>query len=231
MATSMVAVPEEDMPRSWMFDIHEDTPDEELGNMMEFSTQTLDISDDESKAREQEDRGKETVPPAEMAANIRPAPAPRKELMTDEPRTPLGDLDAKEYYAEGCDANSFLVVPEDQEDKPEKGRFAFNDMVKEEVRTPCPTDGTGSNQDAWKALLAEVDRKATPADTPVEATPLVDDAPEVSAGSPPSIDIWESESAKDESEAKEDYVVAMTEPLEESLVAAEARVEAIEQPL
>ena len=235
------AVPRDDMPRAWLFDIHEDTPDEELGNLMEFSTQTLDLSsDDERTARAREARGKENVPPENLASTtpaVASAAASRKDQMTDEPRTPLADLDAREFYAAGCDANSFVIVPAEPEDaEAEKARFAFAEMVKEEVRTPCPVDGQGENQDAWQSLLARVDAGALAGDvaTPLAEAPVVDgsagsEGPD--AGSPPPIEIWESESAKDESEDKEGNVIAVTETLAESLAAAEAKVEAVEQAL
>lgn len=47
----------------WSFEIHEDTADETLTNLMEFSTGALDISDDEDRRREKDDRGKENIPP------------------------------------------------------------------------------------------------------------------------------------------------------------------------
>ena len=234
--TDAAAVLEESMPNSWMFEIHEDTPDEELGNLMQHSTQTLDLSsDDEEKAREREDRGKENVPPAEALAMGRPAS--RKDVMTDEPRTPLGDLDAREFYAEGWDASSFVVVPGDggEEETATKGtgsRFAFSELPaqEEEVRTPCPVDGTGESQDAWKTLLAQVDANAAAA---AATTGDPDNRASVENGdeNQPPIEIWESESAKDESEEPEQAAVTVTETLEESMRVAEANAAAVEQAL
>jgi hypothetical protein len=52
------------MPKSWLFEIHEDTPDEAAANMVEHHTMYLDLSsDDEDKVRERTDRGKENVAP------------------------------------------------------------------------------------------------------------------------------------------------------------------------
>jgi hypothetical protein len=58
------------MKDGWFFDIYEDTFEEALTNIMEFSTGVLDISDDETRHREKNDRGKENIPPEEdlMAA-------------------------------------------------------------------------------------------------------------------------------------------------------------------
>jgi len=55
------------MPKSWFFDIHEDTPEQEATNLMEHSACVLDISsDDDSETRrrnEEMERGKENIPP------------------------------------------------------------------------------------------------------------------------------------------------------------------------
>jgi hypothetical protein len=52
------------MPKSWLFEIHEDTPDEAAANLVEHHTMYLDLSsDDEDKVRERTDRGKENVAP------------------------------------------------------------------------------------------------------------------------------------------------------------------------
>jgi hypothetical protein len=52
------------MPKSWLFEIHEDTPDEAAANMVEHHTMYLDLSsDDEDKVRERTDRGKENIAP------------------------------------------------------------------------------------------------------------------------------------------------------------------------
>ncbi|KAF2816318.1 uncharacterized protein BDZ99DRAFT_471556 [Mytilinidion resinicola] len=61
---------EEAMPKTWFFDIHEDTPEEEATNLMEHSACTLDISSDDDgemrKAREGAERGKENIPPPDF---------------------------------------------------------------------------------------------------------------------------------------------------------------------
>ncbi|KAI9828850.1 MAG: hypothetical protein M1826_005954 [Phylliscum demangeonii] len=51
------------MKASWFFDVYEDTADDTLTNIMEFSTGNLDISDDEDRRREKDERGKENIPP------------------------------------------------------------------------------------------------------------------------------------------------------------------------
>ena len=53
------------MPKAWIFDIHLDTPEEEMANIMAHNTGVLDIScnDDIHTKRGKEERGKENIPP------------------------------------------------------------------------------------------------------------------------------------------------------------------------
>jgi hypothetical protein len=126
------------MPKSWFFEIHEDTPEQEAANLMEHSASVLDISSDDDAATKfrNEDRGKENVPPPDFlaAAHSRkrnhassfddgyetdiladlPAKQPRRRKFVqdamDEDRKPLGDLAPSEFYAKGCDATSYVTV-------------------------------------------------------------------------------------------------------------------------
>ena len=104
-------------PKSWNFQIYEDTPEEELGNIMEHSTGILDISDDEETSAKKNDRGKENIPPLETlnVVSTIPTPATRKNMMVDEARSPLGDLNASEFYGVGVDSASVFIVPVDDE--------------------------------------------------------------------------------------------------------------------
>ncbi|KAI9798652.1 MAG: hypothetical protein M1833_004641 [Piccolia ochrophora] len=93
----------------WFFDIHEDTAEETLTNIMEFSTGALDISDDEERRREKDDRGKENIPPGADDTASAPAPAPRpapitrtkalhRTRSTKSDRSPLADLSPEDFY-------------------------------------------------------------------------------------------------------------------------------------
>jgi hypothetical protein len=131
---------------SWFFDIHEDTEEELATNLMEHSTCTLDISsDEESRVRERDCRGKENVPPPDDISQTRtsmttsPADAAelsmhdikarirasRKKREVDEgaidiDRAPLGDLAAEDFYAEGCDGESVFLVPAEASEEEEE---------------------------------------------------------------------------------------------------------------
>lgn len=110
-------------PASWFFDIHVDSEQEEMTNLMQHSTGVLDISDDEAKTSTADDRGKENVPPAELGIDLprsrevtalAAAAAARKASEMEEDRAPLGELNAADYYPEDCNAFSFAVVYDDE---------------------------------------------------------------------------------------------------------------------
>lgn len=122
------------MPRNWFFDIYEDTPEEEAGNLMEHSTLTLDLSsDEESGLKAKDDRGKENTPPegydapTASRATVTTAAAPvtgptrvkkvdiiRKKVVVDDmddgQRSPLSDLETEYFIPEGLDKDSHVVV-------------------------------------------------------------------------------------------------------------------------
>ncbi|KAI4250014.1 MAG: hypothetical protein LQ352_005436 [Teloschistes flavicans] len=94
------------------FVIFEDTPFDEMANLMQHSAYTLDISDDEKSSKFKDDSDKENVPPpGAPAAALRPVG--RADMMTEEVRSPLGQLEASLYYADGCDANSVIIAPQE----------------------------------------------------------------------------------------------------------------------
>ncbi|KAF2087573.1 hypothetical protein K490DRAFT_41530 [Saccharata proteae CBS 121410] len=130
---------DEAMPKGWFFEIHEDTAEQEATNLMEHSACTLDISSDDdcdTKARnEADERGKENIPPPDYhlanpttssstasdsedtttagTAEITKASRPRHKYDVDamhEDRSPLGDLRASDYFGEGLNASSHVIV-------------------------------------------------------------------------------------------------------------------------
>lgn len=111
-------------PKAWDFEIHADTEQDEMANLMQHSTCVLDISDDEEK-QARETRGKENIPPSQplsdgnngpAAAHQTSTTATRNVEMGDEPRSPLGELDVKAFIPEGEDINSVVIIPEDEDD-------------------------------------------------------------------------------------------------------------------
>ena len=120
------------MPASWDFEIYEDTPEEEASNLMEHSTQSLDLGfDDETTKAERDDRGKENEAPEgydaptasrQVPSTNEPAlPAPtrvkkteiiRRKIteMDDGERSPLSDLDTDEFVPEGLTKDAHVIV-------------------------------------------------------------------------------------------------------------------------
>lgn len=121
------------MKADWFFDIHEDTPEQEMTNLLQHSTCTLDISSDEEserKARRDRDEGrdKENVPPVDDVSQTQAqrmadaAPAGPDDMVFEKTRGPLGELNAEDYYPEGCDGSSVVIIAEDDEDSGNAGK-------------------------------------------------------------------------------------------------------------
>ncbi|KAK7544881.1 uncharacterized protein J3D65DRAFT_611083 [Phyllosticta citribraziliensis] len=165
-ASSEVQVPtlEESMPKSWFFEIHEDTPEQEATNLMEHSTNILDISsndDSDTKSRnETREKGKENIPPpdycltssrsasdGEAAADESVKSKLRRKLeenAMDEDRSPLSDLPASDYFGEGLDANSHVIVdgiaPEKGSSLSKECKFDDSESPSDESENPAVAD-------------------------------------------------------------------------------------------
>lgn len=220
---------DESKPKSWFFDIYEETEAVQSDRMNDWTisqsaTNLLDISDDEGKAgKPQEDRGKENVDPNEIHAPVTRSMAAaqtasddlKKDIMTDD-RIPLGEMSPSKYYPEGLDATSVVLV---QDEAPEEHStvqanvaaddstpFTFEAMKA--LRAPSDTEDIGA-----VIMASEPDWEASAA-RPTEEQVGVDmnDIPRLEPGE--DLDIWESESAKDENEkqsAADDSIFALSE--------------------
>ncbi|KAK3370647.1 hypothetical protein B0H63DRAFT_402487 [Podospora didyma] len=120
--------PQAEMKSSWFFEIHEDTPEQEMTNLLQHSTCTLDISSDEEseqRARREnaEGRDKENIPPADDVSQTNSARAARAaaaasgfdDMVIEKQRGPLVEMNVADYYAEGCDGTSVIYVHDDEE--------------------------------------------------------------------------------------------------------------------
>lgn len=180
---------------SWFFDIHEDTPEQEMTNLLQHSTCMLDISSDEEceqKMRKEraEGRGKENIPPAD---DMSQTSARRNTTVTSEggmeyekPRIALGSLNAEDFYAEGVDPTEVIIVPGDDED----------DTVVDGEQTQEPPQEVSESPET--DLTPELDVKVVEEAIEPPVTPLklasckpLEDAEE-------TFDLWESSSAKEE---------------------------------
>ncbi|KAJ9617035.1 hypothetical protein H2200_000756 [Cladophialophora chaetospira] len=220
-------------PKSWSFDIYEESEETQDYRMNEWTmTQSatgLDISDDESKSQHKKpssDRGKENVDPNDLhsapvtrsMAAAAAAAELREEIKMDEKdqlRTPLGDLNPAEFYAEGLDATSVVLVHDDEEaetdiegdDNQTHHDFTFHASVAKSSSLPT----SKLIEELNGPSLAEILSSATPnvfnQDViSIKAEPSYQSAasssvePVADADGDVAIDIWESESAKDENE-------------------------------
>ena len=172
--------------KGWDFKIYEDSPQDEMANLMEHSTCILDISDEESRRSPKGgDRdNKENIPPVNYQSG-HDLPKHPCDSMSEDTRTPLGDLDAKNFYADGCDATSaFLVDQDDGDDSAEKSQ-----AKRGEDHVSSPTSKTEiahtSAQDGWDDIIAKLSAK--------KGDSATDDNAEQ-----PAFQIWESESAKED---------------------------------
>lgn len=184
--------PQSKAPTSWFFDIHVDSEQEEMTNLMQHSTGVLDISDDEGKSVVVDGRGKENVPPAELgidlptsrqASSLATAAAARKASKMEEDRAPLGELTASDYYPEDCNAFSYAVVYDDENEnipKSEPKKAAPTPPSQATFVPPTITASIGS-------LLATTISKATAETTADLGKP-----------SDSEIEIWESSSGADD---------------------------------
>ncbi|KAB5531331.1 hypothetical protein GE09DRAFT_1177388 [Coniochaeta sp. 2T2.1] len=199
-----------DMKSSWFFDIHEDTPEQEMTNLLQHSTCTLDISSDEEselKARREKDEGrnKENVAPVDdvsqtTSARTRATAAPVNpdDMVFEKTRGPLGELNAADYYPEGCDDSSVIIVPADEEGE-------------ETAAEPVVTAQNTVAEDPVPALDVAEDFQFAP-ELKVEAEISIDvlmgkemDSSKAAVlqpieGTGESFELWESGSQQDEAE-------------------------------
>ena len=183
--------------KGWQFDIYEDSKDDRLANLMQHSTSTLDISDDESNSIKGDKDNKENIPPMDGPAAMIPntqVTTTRRDIMTDDAREPLGNLKAEEFYADGCDASSFAA-----EDSPEPIVDKISSAIdtQESSLSPLPrTDVATGVQNGWEDVIARFAAKNNAAGAGAEVGIETENSKEAA-----EIQIWESESAKGDDDA------------------------------
>ena len=202
---------EESTPKSWMFDIYEDTKQEEAGNLMNHYTCTLDISsDDESRAAAKDDRGKENIPPVDgLAYSSATVAFTRADMMTDEPRTPLGALNAMDFYAEGCDASSYIVIPAEKDVDGSNEKVATAVESQEASLTPPQsTEAKVETAPGWEEFLEQVEQSREDMKDVNECLAVMQQP-----SNQPNIEIWESESAKGDNDTTSQDFSRSTTPI------------------
>jgi hypothetical protein len=188
------------MKASWFFDIHEDTPEQEMTNLLQHGTCVLDISSDEEseqKARREkaEGRDKENIPPADDVSQTSARRASRRpaedEMVVEKERLALSEMNAEEFYALGCDQSTIIYVPGDEEEDAELPKqavvamstFEFAPEINLEPLEPLEDD---KNVDDLMTKDEHIGGDASVLE-PIE-------------GTGESFELWESGSAKDDAE-------------------------------
>lgn len=185
---------------SWFFDIHEDTPEQEMTNLLQHSTCMLDISSDEDctqklRREKREGRGKENIPPADDVSQTSTRGSTtivsRGGMEYEKPRTALGDLNVEHFYAEGVDPTEVVIVPGDEDDGAVVDGEQAPSAQQDDSYFPDSKITPEGNLDVKDIanILSSPERSAEPAREatlqPVE-------------GTGESFDLWESSSAKEE---------------------------------
>ncbi|KAI1376559.1 hypothetical protein F4677DRAFT_445356 [Hypoxylon crocopeplum] len=195
---------EGEMKSSWFFDIHEDTQEQEMTNLLQHHTCVLDISsDEESESKRQRERaeGKENVPPADdISQTSRPRAARHfavsdDEMVFEKERNPLGEMNVREYYSEGHDENSVVIVPGDDEDdeqphqqpQVETDSHSAPDMQAAQTEAPQPIVDDG---------MQSIDELMEKTEEPAPGAALL----EPMEGTGDNFEVWESGSVKDDAE-------------------------------
>ncbi|KAJ4411754.1 hypothetical protein N0V85_003772 [Neurospora sp. IMI 360204] len=211
------------MKSDWFFDIHEDTPEQEMTNLLQHSTCVLDISSDEETEKREtrecaEGRDKENVPPTDDVSqtqsartpSIRGAGSDADDMIVEKNRGPLQEMDSQDFWPEGTDDEDFFVVPGDEDDAAATvaGPAVQTDEAQEE-------DGEKQHSDIPQIFVDNFeDDEADEADTSscsdsdevdsIDGIMGVHDGPVKAAvlepieGTGESFELWESESAKDQ---------------------------------
>ncbi|KAK1779928.1 hypothetical protein QBC45DRAFT_410387 [Copromyces sp. CBS 386.78] len=230
-ATKTESVFPSTMKSDWFFDIHEDTPEQEMTNLLQHSTCVLDISSDEETEKREtrecaEGRDKENVPPTDDVSQIPQSartPSTRgagsdagsdtDDMIVELNRSPLQEMDSQDFWPEGTDDEDFFLVPGDEDDAaaPVAGPAAESDKAQEE-------DSEKSRSDIPQIFVDNFeDDEADEADTSscsdsddvdsIDGIMGVHDGPIKAAvlepieGTGESFELWESESAKDQQSA------------------------------
>ncbi|KIH92364.1 hypothetical protein SPBR_02813 [Sporothrix brasiliensis 5110] len=211
------------MSTSWFFDIHEDTPEQEMTNLLQHSTCVLDISSDEEselKARREraEGRDKENIPPpndvsqtSAARAEATSATANTDEMSVDKARNPLSQLNAADYYADGCDEASVVLVASDEPEGEEQQQQQQLAQSIDAVAAATTTAAVEASAETVSEVVEAATAKATESEAVVlEETTNVEDImtnrenPACEAallepidGTGESFQLWESGSQKD----------------------------------
>ncbi|KUI62420.1 hypothetical protein VP1G_09541 [Cytospora mali] len=202
---------------SWFFDIHEDTPEQEMTNLLQHSTCLLDISSDEEceqklRREKAEGRGKENIPPADDVSQTsvrRGTTMSEGGMEYEKPRVALGEMNVEEFYAEGCDPTSVIIVPGDEEDGTVVNGEQSEEPQQEQAALPHSESAPELKVDATSSVEepSEPEQPAEP-----ETLPTLEPV----EGTGESFELWESASAKEEGDGARSPSPMPTSPSSEA---------------
>lgn len=170
-----------------------------MTNLLQHSTCLLDISSDEEcqqklRREKAEGRGKENVPPEDDVSqtSVRRATTTSEGGMEyEKPRVALGDLNVEEFYAEGCDPTSVIIVPGDEDD----GTVLDGEKSEEPQQKRSPLAHCESASDPEADSVVNVEEPTEPEQASEQAKlPKLEPV----EGTGESFELWESSSAKEE---------------------------------
>ncbi|OTB00246.1 hypothetical protein M426DRAFT_324468 [Hypoxylon sp. CI-4A] len=208
-AQDFSALHENEMKSSWSFEIHEDTPEQEMTNLLQHSTCVLDISsDEESESRRARERaeGKENIAPADDVSQTSRTRAARQvsedEMAYEKERNPLGEMDVRDYYAEGCDENSIIIIPADdyEENEQPQQQQQVESLQADSNQESLSESTTAVFEDLLQPVEEDQDKSIDELLTKTEEPAPCAAVLEPIQGTGESFEVWESGSAKDEAE-------------------------------
>lgn len=188
------------MKSSWFFDIHEDTPEQEMTNLLDHNTCRLDISSDEEcekkMRRDRVDaRGKENIPPPDdiSQTSVRRVTTIISEggMEYEKPRAALSDLNVAEFYGQGVNPNEVIIVPADDDD----GTVVDGEQPLDFKDEPSAQRGLGLVNELKTNIepVTEESSETEAATAPVHAANL-----QSVEATGESFELWESSSAREE---------------------------------
>ena len=218
-----VVLVEPEMNASWFFDIHEDTPEQEMTNMLQHSTCTLDISSDEEseqRARRESKENKENVAPADDISQTTSARTTQRlreedEMIYEKQRVALGEMDVTSFYPTGCDSESVIYIPGDEPDA-RPSNLSSNEpesASKPEAANLAATTTSEAKQESDFDIEEDVDalmqqKKHVKSKLSQELEPDVESVLEPIEGTGENFELWESTSAKDDEQTSGDAVAS-----------------------
>lgn len=175
--------------------------------MLQHGACVLDInSDEESERRRQRERaeGKENIAPLDDISQTSYPRAARHAASTDEmviekERSPLGEMDPKQYYSEGCDENSVVTVADD-EDEETAAHYGFQFIPGANFSAPIQAGEEADSmtrQEPVEEESASIEELMQKANNSAPSAAVL----EPIEGTGESFEVWESSSAKDETES------------------------------